>query len=207
MELERYGPLLEFDLEEIADEILIEEFVLSDDPVEIAFYLHQYVSDSVRYEARHIDGDSREFRTPIDCIKAGGNCEEQCVLLASLLESKGIPTQFIELERPNADFGHLSLRCQVTEGATEALDEISDLCASTQTVGEYDKAISVVVSSSGGLFSSGGKQRWYFADPVMQRYLGDPSGFRRNKYITEEGFDWKCSIRAFDPGRKKALSE
>lgn len=200
MELEKYPPLVNPRIEETADDIILYEHERTIDPVEIAFYLHHYVSREVRYDSRHGDGGSREFRDPLDALDLGGNCEEQCVLLASLLESKGIPYQFVELEHPGKEHGHLSLRCCVTERGEKALERIAELCESTETVQDYQKAISL-------LETGGRKRRWYFADPEMAVYLGDPSGYRGNGYMTQKGFEWLCHTRAFDPDRNKAFSE
>lgn len=202
MRIEQYTDYTRTDLENTADDILRYEHKSTSDPVEIAFYIHHYLYREVEYDDRH--EANRSIRGPQDCLSYGGNCEEQCVLLASLLESKGIPTQFVNLMKE--DVAHLSCRCRITHGDSKAAEQIVDLCESTPTIDDYQKAISIVDSKNGGLLSANQKQRWYFADPVMGTYLGDPSGLRDTGYITKSGFEWKCDIRGYDPWDDRLLS-
>jgi len=191
MKIEQYADYVRTDIQGIADDILLSEHDRTNDPVEIAFYLHHYVYREVEYDDRH--AESRSIRDPLDCLDLGGNCEEQVVLVASLLASKEIPIQFVELLPPNEDYGHLTLRCCITDGAKDVRAEIAELCETTPTVPDYSKVISIRIKST--------NERWYYADPTMGTYLGDPSGLKNQGYISKYGFDWLCDLNAYDPTR------
>lgn len=200
---EQFGDRIRTDLENTADDILLYEHGRTDDPVEIAFYLHHYIYREVEYDDRH--KTNRSIRDPMDCLDLGGNCEEQCLLLASLLASKDIWSQLVIMY--GKDENHLSMRCNITRGDNKALKQIADLCEKTDTIDDYEKAMHVVTTTGGGWFSSSQRLRWYFADPELGAYLGDPSGLRSTNYITESGFDWKCEVEAYDPFEKRFLPE
>ncbi len=97
---------------ERAREILADNGINHDilSPVNIAKYFYQYLKESFRYINDPIPAGARQDRvqyaTETMDLKSG-DCEDLTILMASLLESVGIQTAFIEVFPPDSPEGHI----------------------------------------------------------------------------------------------------
>lgn len=76
--------------------------------------LHAYVRDSIRYlnDVNEIE----TVRTPLVTLAHGaGDCDDQAVLLASLLEATGKPTRFVAAGFMGDDLSHVWTEAKVGE--------------------------------------------------------------------------------------------
>ena len=78
--------------------------------------LHAYVRDCIQY-VRDVNG-VETIATPIKTIEYGqGDCDDQAVLLASLLESIGHPTRFVAIKQsPMGPFVHVYTETKIGMG-------------------------------------------------------------------------------------------
>lgn len=185
----KYGRHVSTDLTDTANEILEKKGVSRscEDPVKIAFNLHRYTHKQVKYESRHDPSPSRRFRSPLETLENGGNCEEQSVLLASLLESKDVRTQVLALEPREPPEPHLSLRCYLGDGTEHKGSQIRELLG-----GVAEMIDTPILSAIADPPRCLGKVRMYYADPEFCRYLGDPGYFQSQGYMKREGTEWLC---------------
>lgn len=75
--------------------------------------LHEFVRDRVRYvqDVRGVE----TLQTPEHTLRLrAGDCDDQCILLASLLEAVGHPARFVAVAfRPGGQFSHVFTETQV----------------------------------------------------------------------------------------------
>lgn len=216
-EIHQYAQFCRSDLDSVVRETLPAR-VDPEDWVTAAFHLHQFVYTEVPYESRHDDGVSRPVREPAVTLERGGNCEEQCILLASLLSTAGIDHCFLSLHR--SDRAHLSMWCGDL-GSTEEVD--LDIVELGETTGVQVEGIASQHTNENQIATIGHalaeltvrslkdgttvvRTRWYYCDPVMGGYLGDLSGLRTKDYITADG-KWDCDVEIYDIRRDSDLSD
>lgn len=77
--------------------------------------LHAYVRDSIRYQLDPVDVEL--LQTPDKTIERGaGDCDDQAILLAALLESLGIPSRFVAIGFAPGVFEHVYTEAKIGSG-------------------------------------------------------------------------------------------
>lgn len=184
-------------LEEVPDVIFDEYDVDTESWAEKAFFIHQVISE-VAYESRHESFESREFRDPKTIIEEGGNCQEQSVLLASLLTLVDITVLVVGLEGSDVE-NHLSLYCGA-ERNEESIAELVNLAYEHTELTENDALISEIYQQNGLGFSGGTEVQVFCCDPVMSNWIGDSRALEQQGYLQtlEDGYEWQCDVTAYN---------
>lgn len=75
--------------------------------------LHAFVRDNVRYQQDIADVET--LRTPELTLEMGaGDCDDMCILLASLLQAVGHPVRFVAVSfAPDQEYSHVFLETKI----------------------------------------------------------------------------------------------
>lgn len=181
-----YRNSLNPDLKPVTKKILKKHFPrsISWDAVKMTAALHLYVSNQIGYESRDNWGGSgrRPFRSPVKTWKKDGNCEEQSVLLASLLGSvRGIKSKLVNV---TCDTGqrHLLVMSGFRITTTKASEKLN----------HFYSNVNVSVSGSQYSWKNGAGVHWFICDAEFSNYVGDRSSLTSSNYVvsTRNGWDW-----------------
>lgn len=147
--------------------------------------LHLYVYEKVEYESRNFETSPRSLRMPRECWRRGGNCQEQIMLLASLL--KTIPevemrTKGLTDNEQNR-IGHRILEVRIPAGPDTFKSYLKDFYDRTQHFeGEPSKMSWSIVKNK--------DDSWIVADPEFSSFLGDLSEHRKQGYVVDSDGSW-----------------
>ena len=148
--------------------------------------LHLYVYEKVDYERRNFGNDPRDMRMPKECWRSSGNCQEQIVLLASLLKS--VPelemrTKALSHNR-ESDIGHRTFEVRFPYAPEDVKEVLKNFYQKTPHFdGSAPKMSWNRVKNK--------NDTWIVADPTMSRCLGDLSSHRNKGYVTDTEDSWK----------------
>ena len=151
--------------------------------------LHHYTYNEVGYEWRNHRNPLKGFE---EVMANGGNCEEQCILLASLLES--VPrakTRFTVVESPTqTDHTFLQVCFPGADDETVRgrVTEIYD--SNPYELMPYHPDTYYWETDSEG-------ENWFTCDPEHSRWLGDHETLFNNGWAVETSDGWRWNnIRA-----------
>ena len=155
--------------------------------IEKAAALHLYVYKKVDFKPRDFGNNPRDIRLPKECWKRSGNCQEQTVLLASLLKSvPELETRTKALSHnQERSVGHRTLEVRIPYALKHVKQTLEKFYDRTHHFdGKSLKQHWVRLKES--------DEVWIVADPTMSSYLGDLSSHRRKGYLIDScgGFEW-----------------
>jgi len=142
-----------------------------------AFKLFDFVKDEVPYNSK----DSGLQRSPIETLREGGNCADQTVLLASLLNEIEVYS-YIQSLANDEDDHHANLYIGF-EREKKAEDEL----------GNWYGDITFCSHKSEDM-------TWFISDPVYSEHVGDIKSLADDGFFyMKEGEYWKTELRAAAP--------
>jgi hypothetical protein len=182
-----YRSNLNPDLKPVSKKILKKHFPgnVSWDAVKMTAALHLYVSDQIGYDSRDNWSGSgrRPFRSPVKAWKNDGNCEEQSVLLASLLGSvRGVESKLVSVTRPDTGQRHLLVMSGFRLGADRVSEKLDSFYSS----------IDGFISGSQYSWKTGAGVYWFICDAEFANHVGDRSSLTSSNYVTStrDGWSW-----------------
>jgi hypothetical protein len=154
--------------------------------VEKAAALHLYVYEKVDFQSRDFDNNPRDIRRPKECWKSSGNCQEQTILLASLLKSvPELETSTKALSHnQERSVGHRTLEVRIPytgKYVNQKLERFYD--RTNHFDGKLSRVHWTLLEKSNEILM--------VADPTMSRYLGDLSSQRNKGYVVNRGGSWQ----------------
>jgi hypothetical protein len=155
--------------------------------IEKAAALHLYVYEKVDFQSRDFGNNPRDIRRPKECWKSSGNCQEQTILLASLLKSvPELETRTKGLSHnQERSVGHRTLEVRIPYAQQHVKQTLEKFYDRTH---HFDRRF----LNQHWVSLKESNEVWMVADPTMSSYLGDLSSHRRKGYLihTGDGFEW-----------------
>jgi len=160
----------------IEDEIDSRFNTTAPDDYRNAAVLHKIGSEQVDY---HSSG--RTVAEPEKMVsKRSGDCQDQTVLLGSMLLAAGLDIYMVSLSKIGEDTGHVLPLVHLPErGFKEDADEVRDT---------YENLFDTRPSKIRWLEVDG--RKYYFADPEFSDHIGDADSLI-GKYIEDKGTGWE----------------
>lgn len=150
-------------------------------PIEKAAALHLYVYEKVDYELR----DDRDFKPPKDCWRSSGNCQEQTIILASLLKSmRKLEIRIRSLSHDqDREYGHQTLEIKFPYSPQDVTDSLENFYNRTR---HFDQSTSEFSWSC----SKKDDYVWMVADPTMSTHIGALSEHEEKGYVGSSSGSW-----------------
>lgn len=154
--------------------------------IEKAAALHLYVYEKVEFQTRDFSDNPRDIRLPKECWKSSGNCQEQTILLASLLKSvPELETRTKGLsDNQEGSVGHRTLEVRIPYAAGDFKQTLKDFYKRTHHFnGDPSELHWSRLKESNKI--------WMVADPTMSIHVGDLSSHRNKGYVVNSGGSWE----------------
>lgn len=179
--MEDYNNAVTTEYASLNEEILSYYNLDNPDLVSITTCIHHYVYNQIPYDGTNTS--SSKLRSFQETFYNGGNCEEQCILLTSLLESfSGLTTEFIAVQGKDC---HLVTRVKFPgqQPPSQTANRIREV---------YRNNPEMTTTPSDIHWETYNNTHWFIADPVQSRWLGDIGRLEANGYIQKTGDnDWQ----------------
>jgi len=182
-----YKSNLDYRMGPIVKKILEEHFnhISSWDAVKMCAALHFYCYHKLDYHTRDdYDGPGRRpFRSPTETWKRGGNCEEQSILVASLLNMvKGTETKVLSVVTGDRSAAHLVPMVGFYLGGSKVYDKLESF---------YREDFHFRYNLRNGVhWTVDGDLSWFSSDSEFSVFLGDTESLADSGYVRDTGSGW-----------------
>jgi len=132
--------------------------------------LHGYTYRNIEYKSTGL-----EFRTPSKTWKLGGDCEDQTILLSSLLLSQGFTVRTVWVQ--NHVIPEVLLPWDPGTGLDRKVNDATDADVDFAVAGDVDRG-------------EGLEGWWYPVDPEGSRFIGDLKNHYEEDYAVNHGDHW-----------------
>lgn len=152
--------------------------------VERTTLLHHYLYNEIKYIPKPIRTSNP--KTPVQTLeRKGGNCEEQSILLASLLSQiTGVQARILSIQNPE-EYNHVLLETHFPHSSPEdVVDTVKEIYAEHDRLQETPDALYAEQDSE--------QRTWFITDPEQSHWLGDMNSLFNSDWAhkTENSWQW-----------------
>jgi transglutaminase-like putative cysteine protease len=141
-----------------------------------AAVLHKVAARKIEY---HSSGS--KISSPEDMVDLqSGDCQDQTVLLASMLLAAGLDIRIIAARKIKENAGHVLVQVQLPDHTVP--DQHTEIRDTHESLFNYrpDRLAYTIING----------EKYFLADPEFSDYIGDRSSLV-GEYIVEDGDDWE----------------